>query len=73
MQNPELIGTLSAFDRSSGDHYSRTICVTSLEGFEKAMREFEEIVPFRKYYLDFESDTPLHESLEEKISEILEL
>ena len=44
---------LIAFDKHTSDSFSRTIVADTKEEFNKQVEEFEDEVPFTKYYTEF--------------------
>ena len=48
-----------AFDKHSSNSFSRTIVADTKESFNKQVKEFEDEVPFTKYYTELLADDVL--------------
>jgi len=60
---------IMAFDKNSGDNYSRNIVASTKESFNKQVEEFENDVPFSKYYVEIIPDESLNEEQQEIVSD----
>lgn len=60
---------IMAFDKNSGDSYSRNIVASTKESFNKQVEEFENEVPFNKYYVEIIPDESLTEEQQEIVSD----
>jgi hypothetical protein len=50
----ETVIKLNALDKNSSGSFSRTIKVETVEDFQREEREFEQDIPFSRYYFDHE-------------------
>ena len=51
-----VYGTMRAFDKSSGESFWKTLRATTTEQADEQFKEFEESVPFTKWYYEIEID-----------------
>ena len=68
----EVFVQIIAFDKNSNDNFSRNIVADCKEDFNKQVEDFENDVPFTKFYLELVADDIL-DSEQEKIVEDYEV
>jgi hypothetical protein len=62
----EVFVQITAFDKNSNDNFSRNIVADCKEDFNRQVEDFENDVPFTKFYLELVADDILN-SEQEKI------
>ena len=50
---------ITAFDKSSNDNFGRTIAADTKESFNAQVEEFENSIPYTKFYVELEADSIL--------------
>lgn len=58
-----------AIDKNSADSYSRSIVASTKENFNRQVEEFENDIPFTKYYIEMMADDVLTEEQQQIVED----